>query len=114
MASLWIKLDSHNLVTQVYTDIVKPTVGNLRKKWNEIAGSGRFNFESFPFFAGKSVSNIQKKKKNESKKKRKRQFHQILLLQYTYDESKQDYVRSGWRVLLPTGRLRDWLEQGLM
>ena len=70
MASLWIKLDSHNLVTQVYTDIVKPTVGNLRKKWNEIAGSGRFNFESFPFFAGKSVSNIQKKKKkNESKKK---------------------------------------------
>ena len=33
MASLRIKLDYlHNLVTQLYTDIVKPTVGNLRKK----------------------------------------------------------------------------------
>ena len=74
MASLWIKLDSHNLVTQVYTDIVKPTVGNLRKKWNEIAGSGRFNFESFPFFAGKSVSNIQKKGRTKVRKKENASF----------------------------------------
>ena len=63
MASLWIKLDLHNLVTPVYTDIVKATVGNLRKKLNEIASSGRFNFESFPFIARQECVKSKKKKK---------------------------------------------------
>lgn len=71
MASLWIKLDLHNLVTPVYTDIVKATVGNLRKKLNEIASSGRFNFESFPFIARQE--RVKSKKKEERKKDRKKE-----------------------------------------
>jgi len=70
MASPWIKLDLHNLVTQVYTDIVKPTVGNLWKKLNEmrlpvpaVLTSNRFL--SLP---GKSASNKKKRRKKERKK----------------------------------------------
>ena len=72
MASLWIKLDLHNLVTPVYTDIVKATVGNIRKKLNEIASSGRFNFESFPFIARQERVKSKKKKKERKIEKKKK------------------------------------------